>query len=215
MGQKVNALGFRLGYNKAPSSSWYRSKKGFARCILEDIKIRNILHAETKAASVGQIGIQREANKILITISSARPGVLIGRKGENIANLQKLISSKINNAEAEVFINTKEIRRPETNAKLVAESIAQQLERRIMFRRAMKKAIQAAMRLGAQGIKVQVSGRLGGAEIARSESLREGRVPLHTLKADIDYNTSEAKTTYGIVGVKVWIYKGDTTTVID
>jgi small subunit ribosomal protein S3 len=206
MGQKINPTGFRLSVNKNWSSRWYATSKNFASMLNEDIKVRDFLKKKLASAAVGRIVIERPAKNARITIYSARPGVVIGKKGEDIevlkAQLQKLMG-------VPVHINIEEIRKPETDAQLIADSITAQLEKRVMFRRAMKRAMQNAMRLGAQGIKIMSSGRLNGIEIARTEWYREGRVPLHTLRADIDYATSEALTTYGIIGVKVWIYKGE------
>lgn len=207
MGQKVNPVAIRLGINKAAHSKWYTNdKKTFANTIIKDKKIRDWLTSKLSAAGIGDIKIERQSNKTGITINAARPGVVIGKKGQDIENLKNEVS-KI--AETPVQINIQEIKKPELHSTLVAQTIAQQLEKRVMFRRAMKRAVTSAMKLGAKGIKVSVSGRLGGAEIARSEWYREGRVPLHTFRADIDYATAEALTTYGIIGVKVWIYKGD------
>jgi small subunit ribosomal protein S3 len=206
MGQKIHPNGFRLAIRRDWTSRWYASNTKFAGMLIEDIKVREYLKKKLKGASVGKICIERPAKNARITIYSSRPGVVIGKKGEDIevikAHLQKMYG-------VPVHVNIEEIRKPEVDAKLIADSIAQQLEKRIMFRRAMKRAMQNAMRLGALGIKIMSSGRLNGAEIARSEWYREGRVPLHTLRADIDYGVSEALTTYGIIGVKVWVYKGD------
>ena len=206
MGQKVHPNGIRLGISKPWNSTWYAESKDFADNLKGDHLVRKFLTKELAKASVSRIVIERPAKSIRVTIHTARPGVVIGKKGEDVEKLRKQIT-KITGVQAQ--INIAEIRKPDLDAKLVAESIASQLERRVMFRRAMKRAVQNAMRQGAKGIKVQVGGRLGGAEIARSEWYREGRVPLHTLRADIDYATSEALTTYGIIGVKVWIFKGE------
>ena len=219
MGQKVNPIGIRLGITKPYVSTWYASSAKFADNIKSDAEVRKYLTTELKNASVSKIVIDRPAKSIRVTIHTARPGIVIGKKGEDVEKLRKKIT-EIAGVPAQV--NISEVRKPDLDAKLVADSIASQLERRVMFRRAMKKAIQNAMRVGAKGIKVEVSGRvgakgikvevsgrLGGAEIARSEWLREGRVPLHTLRADIDYALSEAVTTYGVIGVKVWIFKGE------
>jgi small subunit ribosomal protein S3 len=206
MGQKVHPTGIRLGIVKKHSSTWYASPKNFGDYLLKDIKVREFLSEKLKAASVSRIEIERPAENARITIKTARPGIVIGKKGEDVEKLRKDVAQIMG---VPVHINIEEIRKPEMDAKLVAESIASQLERRVMFRRAMKRAVQNAMRLGAKGIKVQVSGRLGGAEIARTEWYREGRVPLHTLRADIDYSTARAETTYGTIGVKVWIFKGE------
>jgi small subunit ribosomal protein S3 len=207
MGQKINPTGFRLAISRNWSSRWYASNREFAGMLAEDIKVREYLKAKLKNASVSRILIERPAKNARVTIFSARPGVVIGKKGEDIERLKKDLAEKFG---VPVAVNIEEVRKPEIDAKLIADSITQQLEKRIMFRRAMKRAMQNAMRMGAQGIKIMSAGRLNGIEIARTEWYREGRVPLHTLRADIDYATSEAKTTYGIIGVKVWVYKGDT-----
>jgi small subunit ribosomal protein S3 len=207
MGQKINPTGFRLAISRNWSSRWYASNRDFAGMLAEDIKVREYLKAKLKNAAVSRVLIERPAKNARITIYSARPGVVIGKKGEDIENLKKELSRQLG---VPVAVNIEEVRKPEIDAKLIADSITQQLEKRIMFRRAMKRAMQNAMRLGALGIKIMSSGRLNGIEIARCEWYREGRVPLHTLRADIDYGTSEAKTTYGVIGVKVWVYKGDT-----
>ena len=206
MGQKVNPVGLRLGINRTWDSRWYANDKDFAKLLHEDIKIREYLEDKLSAAGISKIVIERPAKKARVTIHSARPGVIIGKKGADIDKLRKDLSALTN---AEVHLNIVEIRKPETDAQLVAENIAQQLERRVAFRRAMKRAVQSAMRLGAQGIRINCGGRLGGAEIARTEWYREGRVPLHTLRADIDYGIATAFTTYGTCGVKVWIFKGE------
>lgn len=207
MGQKVNPLAIRLGINKTAKSRWFISdKKEYAKTILNDKKIRDWLKKELSAAGVGEILIDRQGNKAGVTINAARPGVVIGRKGEDVERLKRE-TSKI--AGVPVQISIQEIKKPELHAQLVAETIAQQLEKRVMFRRAMKRAMQTTMRLNAKGVKVAVAGRLGGAEIARTEWAKDGRVPLHTFRADISYGFAEALTTYGIIGVKVWIYKGD------
>ena len=206
MGQKINPNGIRLGITKPYISTWYASSKVFPANVKSDNEVRKFLTGELKNASVSKIVIDRPAKSIRVTICTARPGIVIGKKGEDVEKLRQKISAI---AGVPAQVNISEIRKPDLDAKLVADSIASQLERRVMFRRAMKKAIQNAMRAGAKGIKVEVSGRLGGAEIARSEWLREGRVPLHTLRADIDYALSEAVTTYGVIGVKVWIFKGE------
>ena len=206
MGQKINPTGFRLSVSRNWASRWYASNRDFAGMLAEDIKVREYLKKKLKSAAVSRVLIERPAKNARITIFSARPGVVIGKKGEDIENLKKELSRQLG---VPVAVNIEEVRKPEIDAKLIAESITQQLEKRIMFRRAMKRAMQNAMRLGALGIKIMSSGRLNGIEIARCEWYREGRVPLHTLRADIDYGTSEAQTTYGIIGVKVWVYKGD------
>src|SRR5450830_1880363 len=207
MGQKIHPIGFRLAVNKNWGSRWYANSKNFGAMLNEDLKVRDYLKKKLAHASVGRVVIERPAKDARITIYSARPGVVIGKKGEDIEVLKAALGKLMG---VPVHVNIEEIRKPEADAQLIADSIAQQLEKRIMFRRAMKRAMQNAMRLGAQGIKIMSSGRLNGIEIARCEWYREGRVPLHTLRADIDYGTSEAKTTYGIIGVKVWVYKGDT-----
>ena len=207
MGQKIHPTGFRLSISRNWSSRWYASNRDFAGMLAEDIKVREYLKAKLKNASVSRILIERPAKNARITIFSARPGVVIGKKGEDIENLKRDLGKQLG---VPVAVNIEEVRKPEIDAKLIADSITQQLEKRIMFRRAMKRAMQNAMRLGALGIKIMSAGRLNGIEIARTEWYREGRVPLHTLRADIDYGTSEAKTTYGVIGVKVWVYKGDT-----
>ncbi len=209
MGQKVHPTGIRLGIAKDWTSKWYAKSGDFAKTLHTDLKVRAFLKKKLSQASVSRIQIERPAKKANITIHTARPGIVIGKKGEDIEALRVEVAKMLGLPVAEVHIGVDEIRKPELDAQLVAESIAQQLERRIMFRRAMKRAVQNSMRLGALGIKVHVSGRLNGAEIARSEWYREGRVPLHTLRADIDYGFAEAATTYGVIGVKVWIFKGE------
>jgi small subunit ribosomal protein S3 len=206
MGQKINPTGFRLSVNKNWSSKWYAGNRQFAQMLGEDLKVREYLRRKLANANVGRVLIERPAKNARITVFSARPGVVIGKKGEDIETLKSDLAKLMG---VPVHVNIEEIRKPELDAKLIADSIGQQLEKRIMFRRAMKRAMQNAMRLGAQGIKIMSSGRLNGIEIARTEWYREGRVPLHTLRADIDYGFSEAKTTYGIIGIKVWVYKGD------
>jgi small subunit ribosomal protein S3 len=207
MGQKIHPVGFRLAVNRNWSSRWYANNKTFAPMLAEDVKVRTFLRKKLAHASVGRVLIERPAKDARITIFSARPGVVIGKKGEEIealkAELRRIMGVQ------QVHVNIEEIRKPETDAQLIADSIAQQLEKRIMFRRAMKRAMQNAMRLGAQGVKIMSSGRLNGHEIARTEWYREGRVPLHTLRADIDYGFGEAKTSYGVIGIKVWVYKGE------
>jgi small subunit ribosomal protein S3 len=215
MGHKVHPIGFRLGVSADWSSKWYADSRDYGDTLLTDIRVRNFLKDRLKQASVSRIQIERPAKQAQITIHTARPGMVIGKKGEDIEKLRKELAKML---DVPVHVKIEEIRKPELDAQLVAESVAQQLERRIMFRRAMRRAVTNTMRLGALGIKVRVSGRLNGAEIARSEWYREGRVPLHTLRADIDYGLAEAHTTYGIIGVKVWIFKGeilDTTSVIE
>jgi small subunit ribosomal protein S3 len=205
MGHKTNPIGFRLGITRTWDSRWYAGKD-YAKLLHDDIKLRAHLRAKLSQAGVSKVVIERPAKKPRVTIYAARPGVVIGKKGQDIDTLRKELSVM---AKAEVSLNIMEIRKPEIDATLVAENIAQQLERRVAFRRAMKRAVQSAMRLGAQGIKITCGGRLGGAEIARVEWYREGRVPLHTLRADLDYGVATAKTTYGTCGVKVWIFKGE------
>ena len=206
MGQKVNPVGLRLGINRAWDSRWFAKKADYGKLLHEDIKIRRKLKKRLYQAGVSRIIIERPHKKCRITIYAARPGVIIGKKGADIDKLRKDVAAI---TEGEVHLNIVEIRKPETDAQLVAENIAQQLERRVAFRRAMKRALQSAMRLGAKGMRIEVAGRLGGAEIARTESYHEGRVPRHTLRADIDYGVTEASTTYGIIGVKVWVFKGE------
>lgn len=207
MGQKVNPLAIRLGINKEAKSKWFiKSKKEFANALIKDKEIRDWLKKELYTAGVGEILIERQSNKAGVIINAARPGVVIGKKGEDVERLKK-ITSKIAGVPTQISIQ--EIKKPELHAQLVAETVAQQLEKRVMFRRAMKRAVSSTMRLGAKGIKIALAGRLGGAEIARTEWYKEGRVPLHTFRADIDYGFAEALTTYGIIGVKIWIYKGD------
>ena len=206
MGQKVHPIGIRLGIVKDWSSTWYADTKDFADTLNMDLSVRDFLRKKLSQASVSRIQIERPAKTARITIHTARPGIVIGKKGEDIEKLRNELSKMMG---IPVHINIEEIRKPELDAQLVAESVAQQLERRIMFRRAMKRALTNTMRLGGQGIKIKVGGRLNGAEIARTEQYREGRVPLHTLRADIDYGFAEANTTYGIIGVKVWIFKGE------
>jgi small subunit ribosomal protein S3 len=206
MGQKVNPIGLRLGVNRTWDSRWFARKDEYGRLLHQDVMIRRELKKRLGQAGVSRIVIERPHRKCRITIYAARPGVIIGKKGADIEKLRKDLQSM---AEGEVFLNIVEVRKPETDAQLVAENIAQQLERRVAFRRAMKRTIQQTMRLGAKGVRINVSGRLGGAEIARMEWYREGRVPLHTLRADIDYGFAEARTTYGVIGVKVWVFKGE------
>ena len=206
MGQKVHPTGIRLGIVKDHTSTWFAEGRDYADNLNNDLQVRSFLQDRLKQASVSRIQIERPAQNARITIHTARPGIVIGKKGEDVEKLRNEVTKMMG---VPVHINIEEVRKPELDGKLVAESVASQLERRVMFRRAMKRAVQNAMRLGAKGIKIQVSGRLGGAEIARSEWYREGRVPLHTLRADIDYATAEAHTTYGVIGVKVWIFKGE------
>ena len=206
MGQKVHPIGYRLGISADWNSKWYANSKEFPKFLMEDIKVRDYLRAKLKQASVSRILIERPTKEAVITIYSSRPGIVIGKKGEDIEKYRDKISIILGIPKKTVKVNVKEIRKPELDAQLVSEGIAQQLERRIMYRRAMKRAVTNTMRLGALGVKVNVAGRLNGAEIARSEWYREGRVPLHTLKAKIDFGFSEALTTYGIIGIKVWIF---------
>ena len=206
MGQKVHPTGIRLGVVKDHNSVWYADSKTYAQNLINDLEVREYILKKLDTASVSRVKIERPAQTARITIFTARPGIVIGKKGEDVDGLRKDLSSKMG---VPVHINIEEIRKPDVDARLVAQNVAQQLERRVMFRRAMKRVVQNAMRQGAEGIKVKVSGRLGGAEIARTEWYREGRVPLHTLRADIDYATYEAHTTYGVIGVKVWIFKGE------
>ena len=206
MGQKINPVGLRLGINRTWDSRWYAGGEEYGRLLQEDLKIREAMMKELKQAGVSKIIIERPHKKCRITIHSARPGIVIGKKGADIEKLRRKVSRMTDD---EVHINILEVRKPETDAQLVADSIAQQLERRVAFRRAMKRAVQSAMRLGAEGIRINCGGRLGGAEIARMEWYREGRVPLHTLRADIDYGESTAHTAYGTHGIKVWIFKGE------
>src|SRR5512136_1339107 len=206
MGQKIHPTGFRLAVTRNWTSKWFANSKNFAPTLNQDIKIREYLRKKLAHASVSKITIERPAKNARITVHSARPGVVIGKKGEDIETLRGDLRRMMG---GDVGLNIEEIRKPEIDAQVIADSISQQLEKRIMFRRAMKRAIQNAMRLGAQGIKIMSAGRLNGIEIARTEWYREGRVPLHTLRADIDYGFSEAKTTYGVIGIKVWVFKGE------
>ena len=206
MGQKVNPIGMRLQVNRTWDSRWYADSKDYGDLLLEDLRIREFVKKDAKQAGIARVIIERPHKKCRVTIHAARPGVIIGKKGADIETLRKKIAAM---TKSELHLNIVEVRKPELDAQLVAESITQQLERRVSFRRAMKRAVQNAMRMGALGIRVNVAGRLGGAEIARTEWYREGRVPLHTLRADIDYAHSEASTAYGMIGVKVWIFKGE------
>jgi small subunit ribosomal protein S3 len=206
MGHKVNPIGLRLGINRTWDSRWFADGREYGQLLHEDIKIRNFLEKELRQAGVSRVVIERPHKKCRVTIHSARPGVVIGKKGADIERLRRKVASMTG---SEVHLNIVEVRKPELDATLVAENIAQQLERRVAFRRAMKRAVQSAIRLGALGIRINCGGRLGGAEIARTEWYREGRVPLHTLRADIDYGTAEAKTAYGIIGIKCWVFKGE------
>ena len=209
MGQKVHPIGIRLGITKEWASKWYADSRSFPVYVQQDHEVRVFLKEKLKDASVSRIQIERPAKKANITIHTARPGIVIGKKGEDIEKLRREVARMLKMVIHDVRLNISEIRKPELDAQLVAEGIAQQLERRVMFRRAMRRAITNTMRIGAEGIKVKVAGRLNGAEIARSETYREGSVPLHTLRADIDYGLAEAHTTYGVIGVKVWIYRGE------
>jgi len=206
MGQKIHPTGFRLALNRNWASRWYANNKNFAAMLNEDIQVRDYLKTRLSHAAVSRVVIERPAKNARITVYSARPGVVIGKKGEDIESLKTDLQKMLG---VPVHVNIEEVRKPELDAQLIADSIAQQLQKRIMFRRAMKRAITNAMRLGAQGIKIMSAGRLNGIEIARTEWYREGRVPLHTLRADIDYGFSEAKTTYGVIGIKVWVFKGE------
>ena len=205
MGQKINPIGLRVGINRTWDSRWYAGKD-YANKLVEDLKLREYIKTELKAAGISKVVIERAAKNTRVTVYTARPGVIIGKKGADIEKLRQKLSAR---AGGDVSLNIVEIRKPEVDAQLVAEGVCQQLERRVSFRRAMKRAVQSALRFGALGIRINVSGRLGGADIARTEWYREGRVPLHTLRADLDYGLAEALTTYGIIGVKVWLYKGD------
>jgi len=206
MGQKIHPTGFRLSVNRDWRSKWFANSKSYGAVLNEDIKVRSFLRKKLAHAALSKIVIERPAKNARITLYSAKPGVVIGKKGEDIEALRRKLAGMMS---VPVTLNIEEVRKPETDAQIIADSIANQLEKRIMFRRAMKRAMQSAMRFGAQGIKIMSSGRLNGAEIARTEWYREGRVPLHTLRADIDYGFSEAKTTYGVIGIKVWVYKGE------
>ena len=206
MGQKVHPTGIRLGITKKHTSTWYAEGRDYADDLLVDLRVREFVKKKLAAASVSRVEIERPAQTAKVTVYTARPGIVIGKKGEDVEKLRNTLTQQMG---VPVQVNIEEIRKPDLDAQLVADGVASQLERRVMFRRAMKRAVQNAMRQGAEGIKIQVGGRLGGAEIARSEWYREGRVPLHTLRADIDYATAEAATTYGIIGIKVWIFKGE------
>jgi small subunit ribosomal protein S3 len=209
MGQKVNPLGIRLGITRDWASKWYAGKKQFPAHVHTDFRVREFLRTKLKDASVSRIALERAAKKVNITIQTARPGIVIGKKGEDIEKLRQETAKLLGMPVTDVRLNIAEIRKPELDALLVADSIAQQIEKRVMFRRAMKRAVMSTMRSGALGVKVRVSGRLNGSEIARTEWYREGRIPLHTFRADIDYGLAEARTTYGVIGVKVWIFKGE------
>lgn len=207
MGQKVNPIGLRLGINRTWDSRWYSDKKGYGALLLEDANIRKFIFEKLKQASISQVIIERPAKKCRISIYTARPGVIIGKKGADIEKLRSQLAALTRSED--VMLNILEVRKPELDARLAAENVAQQLERRVSFRRAVKRVMQSALRMGAKGIRVNCSGRLGGAEIARMEWYREGRVPLHTLRADVDYGLAEAHTTYGVIGVKVFLYRGE------
>jgi small subunit ribosomal protein S3 len=209
MGQKVNPLGIRLGITREWTSKWYAGKKAFPALVHNDFRVREFLKGKLTDASVSRVNIERAAKKVNITIQTARPGIVIGKKGEDIEKLRTQTAKLLSMSVGDVRLNIAEIRKPELDAQLVAESIAQQIEKRVMFRRAMKRAVMSTMRSGALGVKVRMSGRLNGSEIARTEWYREGRIPLHTFRADIDYGLAEAKTTYGVIGIKVWIFKGE------
>ena len=211
MGQNVHPTGIRLGISKGWASKWFTSSSDYSKNVFQDFKIREYLNKKLKDAAVSKIQIERSSENVTVAIFSARPGIVIGKKGEGIESLRKEVAKLMDTSINNVLININEIKKPELDAKLVASSITQQLERRVLYRRAMKRAVTNTMRLGANGIKVKIAGRLNGAEIARSEWYQEGRVPLHTLKANIDYGVSEAKTTYGIIGVKVWIFQEEET----
>ena len=206
MGQKVHPTGFRLGVVKKHNANWYAKGKTFKENLIEDLKVRDFLKNKLRFSSVSKVEIDRSAQNFTVSIHTSRPGIIIGKKGEEIENIKKSIEKIVNRP---VQVQIKEVRKPDLDATILAEGIAQQLERRVQFRRAMKRAVQSALRQGAKGVRTEVSGRLGGAEIARTEWYREGRVPLHTLRADVDYGTAEAATTYGIIGVKVWVYRGE------
>ena len=206
MGQKVNPNGFRLGISKKQNANWFAKGKDFPKNLIQDLKVRDHLNKKLKNSSISKIELERTADTFVVNIHTARPGIIIGKRGEEIENLKKAVQRIVKGPSQ---INIKEIKKPDFDAQILAEGVAQQLEKRVMFRRAMKRTVQSALRQSAKGVRIEVSGRLNGAEIARTEWYREGRVPLHTLRADIDYGTSEALTTYGIIGVKVWVYRGE------
>ena len=208
MGQKVNPNGFRLGISKKQNANWFAKGKDFSKNLIQDLKVRDHLNKKLKNSSISKIELERTADTFVVNIHTARPGIIIGKRGEEIENLKKAVQRIVKGPSQ---INIKEIKKPDLDAQILAEGVAQQLEKRVMFRRAMKRTVQSALRQSAKGVRIEVSGRLNGAEIARTEWYREGRVPLHTLRADIDYGTSEALTTYGIIGVKVWVYRGEIT----
>ena len=208
MGQKVNPNGFRLGISKKQNANWYAKGKDFSINLIQDLKVRAYLNSRLKNSSISKIELERTADTFVVNIHTARPGIIIGKRGEEIENLKKAVEKIVKGSSQ---INIKEVKKPDLDAQILAEGVAQQLEKRVMFRRAMKRTVQSALRQSAKGVRIEVSGRLNGAEIARTEWYREGRVPLHTLRADIDYGTAEALTTYGIIGVKVWVYRGEIT----
>ncbi len=208
MGQKVNPNGFRLGISKKQNANWYAKGKDFSSNLIQDLKVRDHLSRKLKNSSISKIELERTADTFIVNIHTARPGIIIGKRGEEIENLKKAVEKIVKGPSQ---INIKEVKKPDLDAQILAEGVAQQLEKRVMFRRAMKRTVQSALRQSAKGVRIEVSGRLNGAEIARTEWYREGRVPLHTLRADIDYGTAEALTTYGIIGVKVWVYRGEIT----
>ena len=208
MGQKVNPNGFRLGISKKQNANWYAKGKDFSSNLIQDLKVRDHLSKKLKNSSISKIELERTADTFIVNIHTARPGIIIGKRGEEIENLKKAVEKIVKGPSQ---INIKEVKKPDLDAQILAEGVAQQLEKRVMFRRAMKRTVQSALRQSAKGVRIEVSGRLNGAEIARTEWYREGRVPLHTLRADIDYGTAEALTTYGIIGVKVWVYRGEIT----
>ena len=208
MGQKVNPNGFRLGVSKKQNANWYAKGKDFSINLIQDLKVRAYLNSRLKNSSISKIELERTADTFVVNIHTARPGIIIGKRGEEIENIKKAVEKIVKGSSQ---INIKEVKKPDLDAQILAEGVAQQLEKRVMFRRAMKRTVQSALRQSAKGVRIEVSGRLNGAEIARTEWYREGRVPLHTLRADIDYGTAEALTTYGIIGVKVWVYRGEIT----
>ena len=208
MGQKVNPHGFRLGVSKKQNANWYAKGKDFSNNLIQDLKVRDYLSKKLKNSSISKVELERTAESFIVNIHTARPGIIIGKRGEEIENLKKAVEKIVKGPSQ---INIKEVKKPDLDAQILAEGVAQQLEKRVMFRRAMKRTVQSALRQSAKGVRIEVSGRLNGAEIARTEWYREGRVPLHTLRADIDYGTAEALTTYGIIGVKVWVYRGEIT----
>ena len=208
MGQKVNPNGFRLGVSKKQNATWYAKGKDFSNNLIQDLKVREYLGKKLKNSSISKVELERTAESFIVNIHTARPGIIIGKRGEEIENLKKAVEKIVKGPSQ---INIKEVKKPDLDAQILAEGVAQQLEKRVMFRRAMKRTVQSALRQSAKGVRIEVSGRLNGAEIARTEWYREGRVPLHTLRADIDYGTAEALTTYGIIGVKVWVYRGEIT----